>query len=834
MKFKGLFNFLIVISFLVPVLVHATLTDIQKTGQTVTYLAKDDGDLQRGVSLVGARFTDNGDGTVTDNMTELIWLKNANCYGPENFSEAIFDARRLNSGECGLSDNSVEGDWRLPNVNEIASLVNYAYFEPCISNTAGTGQWQEGDPFTAVKIGSYWSSTSYSDNSIRAYALRIHYGDVDFSYTKTTSSYVWPVKGGQRGLRVVRAGTGSGSVTSDNIAGIDCGNDCSESYLYNTTVVLTFETDPGSSFTGWTGDTDCSDGTVTLDTSKSCTATFNLPYSITTSAVPVAGAIVSCNPNPVVHGLTSTCTISANEGYLLATAEGSCGGTLSENIYTTNPINSDCTVIANANLLGDINMDESVNLTDAILALQIVVGLTPTVPVAIAADVNGDQKIGLAEVIYALSYENNAVVLSGRIELAAERQASSAPAIELNSLSPEKSATLAATSPEFRDAEEIWVAKLNVNVLNHGDEISGFFPVTKTIVPIGNDGTFNINSSDLVNADVLILADTNAVNPIDTIVGLIGIPDSDYLLENIPVEDLDQDLNLGVVRLVNGKWRSQTTLSQASNSFKSYSYGQLGEMAVIDDMVQSVINSFINYHQDTGQLFGTRVGIACTSSGLASGFYTDIPEVNMYGYAPHFRTNKGENQSYLLYPPYDVSIAGNSTVFGPSAPIPMGISPDGGSFYTYFSQSIVTPSVPEAGYWQLKDEAGALISQADLSFLSAYGGNGHPVLIPSIRPNLNGDGEIVSIDTKWYAVKNDNIEEIVDQNVLSRFIKSYGFQTSVKDPDNENYYFQGSIIGNTTVPWPILMQDVIDGSSGEYIKVNVGLYGSSFEFYFVE
>ncbi|KJR41414.1 protein of unknown function DUF1566 [Candidatus Magnetoovum chiemensis] len=50
-----------------------------KTGQTVSYRAGDDGDLQKGVSLPEPRFTDNGDGTVTDNHTGLMWLKDANC-----------------------------------------------------------------------------------------------------------------------------------------------------------------------------------------------------------------------------------------------------------------------------------------------------------------------------------------------------------------------------------------------------------------------------------------------------------------------------------------------------------------------------------------------------------------------------------------------------------------------------------------------------------------------------------------------------------------------------------------------------------------------------------
>ncbi len=56
-------------------------TPVPKTGMTTSYRTGDDGDLERGVALVTPRFTDNGDGTVTDNQTGLIWLKNANCFG---------------------------------------------------------------------------------------------------------------------------------------------------------------------------------------------------------------------------------------------------------------------------------------------------------------------------------------------------------------------------------------------------------------------------------------------------------------------------------------------------------------------------------------------------------------------------------------------------------------------------------------------------------------------------------------------------------------------------------------------------------------------------------
>lgn len=74
-------------------------------------------------------------------------------------------------------------------------------------------------------------------------------------------------------LRVTKAGTGSGTVTS-NPAGIDCGVDCLESYPRNTVVTLTPLPDAGSTFAGWRGDADCSDGQVTMNANKGCQAFF--------------------------------------------------------------------------------------------------------------------------------------------------------------------------------------------------------------------------------------------------------------------------------------------------------------------------------------------------------------------------------------------------------------------------------------------------------------------------------------------------------------------------------------------------------------------------------
>ena len=65
------------------------------------------------VGLAGAHFSDNGNGTVTDANTGLVWLKNANCFGKVTWQAAMDAAAVLADGQCGLTDGSTAGQWRL-------------------------------------------------------------------------------------------------------------------------------------------------------------------------------------------------------------------------------------------------------------------------------------------------------------------------------------------------------------------------------------------------------------------------------------------------------------------------------------------------------------------------------------------------------------------------------------------------------------------------------------------------------------------------------------------------------------------------------------------------
>ncbi|KHD06603.1 hypothetical protein PN36_11215 [Candidatus Thiomargarita nelsonii] len=139
------------------------------------------------------RYSDNGDGTVTDNRSGLIWLKKANCFGEPDWETAMQSAANLADGQCGLRDGSRRGDWRLPTENEWVAMVDNKYNFPTLSNAAGTGKWKEGDAFSGVQTNFYWSSSA--NGAAYAWFVDLASGLVNV-VNKSNTSYVWPVRGG--------------------------------------------------------------------------------------------------------------------------------------------------------------------------------------------------------------------------------------------------------------------------------------------------------------------------------------------------------------------------------------------------------------------------------------------------------------------------------------------------------------------------------------------------------------------------------------------------------------------------------------------------------------
>ena len=161
---------------------------VSKTGKTLSVTTGDDGDLERGVPWPDPRFSDNGDGTVTDNLTGLVWLQDASCMGSWQWSGAVSSCNTLSHGDCSntLLDNSSPGDWRLPNLRELQSLIDYGKFAPALPLE---------HPFLNVQNERYWSSTDVESDITSRWHVSIGSGSVAVTHTDL-SNYVWPVRGG--------------------------------------------------------------------------------------------------------------------------------------------------------------------------------------------------------------------------------------------------------------------------------------------------------------------------------------------------------------------------------------------------------------------------------------------------------------------------------------------------------------------------------------------------------------------------------------------------------------------------------------------------------------
>lgn len=174
--------------FVLPALALANPpAPIAVTGQSTSYATGDDGSYKAGVPWPTPRFTDNGDGTVTDHLTDLIWLKNANCFNTSSWASALTSAGSLASGSCGLSDGSTSGQWRLPNINELESLVDVGRFSPSLP---------AGYLFTSVQSGAYWSSSTYAVGTDNSWLVDMNNGFVSLGF-KFDFYHIWPVRGGQ-------------------------------------------------------------------------------------------------------------------------------------------------------------------------------------------------------------------------------------------------------------------------------------------------------------------------------------------------------------------------------------------------------------------------------------------------------------------------------------------------------------------------------------------------------------------------------------------------------------------------------------------------------------
>jgi len=124
---------------------------VLKTGQTIIYKKGDDGSYSKITGKAHSYIRNNTNGIVTDNATKLQWQDNTSSQ-KKNW---------LSAKEYCATLNLNGGNWRLPTVYELKSIVDYSQNNPPINKTA----------FKYLKAVPYWSSTAFAGDSTLAWSV---------------------------------------------------------------------------------------------------------------------------------------------------------------------------------------------------------------------------------------------------------------------------------------------------------------------------------------------------------------------------------------------------------------------------------------------------------------------------------------------------------------------------------------------------------------------------------------------------------------------------------------------------------------------------------------
>jgi hypothetical protein len=180
----------------------APAPQLSATGQTTTYAAwragagpdwepvSDDGALRRGSA---GHYRDNGDGTIADMNTGLMWEKK--CHGCGGLHDVV--TRHPWTADAGkdtvwtwieaVNDEGGTGyagytDWRLPTVKELQGIIDYERFNPAVPRAfhraeCGLGcEDQRAPACSCTAMSAYWSATPATGTREHAFVVGFHLG----------------------------------------------------------------------------------------------------------------------------------------------------------------------------------------------------------------------------------------------------------------------------------------------------------------------------------------------------------------------------------------------------------------------------------------------------------------------------------------------------------------------------------------------------------------------------------------------------------------------------------------------------------------------------------
>lgn len=126
-------------------------------------------------ATIPKHYTDNGDGTVTDNLTNLVWQKvpSNNTY---SWEQALNYAESLSFAGAN--------DWRVPNIKELQSINDESATSPSVNTTF----------FNSVGVKHFWSSTTLPNQTAKAWYWDTQFGITTYD-SKTNLNYLLCVRG---------------------------------------------------------------------------------------------------------------------------------------------------------------------------------------------------------------------------------------------------------------------------------------------------------------------------------------------------------------------------------------------------------------------------------------------------------------------------------------------------------------------------------------------------------------------------------------------------------------------------------------------------------------
>jgi hypothetical protein len=151
------------------------------------------------------RYVDCGNGTVTDQVTGLIWLQQSDCLGGANWAAANQAVQTLKHGVCSLADNSSAGQWRLATKAEWEATILMPPAPcafPALTNDDGSACWGDGpSSLLNVVADAYWTSTARYSVELpnpadrMRFAWKANLGTAGMEATLDTDNYrIWPVR----------------------------------------------------------------------------------------------------------------------------------------------------------------------------------------------------------------------------------------------------------------------------------------------------------------------------------------------------------------------------------------------------------------------------------------------------------------------------------------------------------------------------------------------------------------------------------------------------------------------------------------------------------------